>query len=141
MKNVTLALIVGTTLLFTLQHIRRPRVDFDNLSPHLHAVNDQTFRETLLESGSWVLLDFWAPWCGPCVRMKPEISDVAERTAGTLRVLSVNVDEARETADRFGIRGIPALVLLQEGQEVDRWTGFANRNVLQHWLDGRMRDS
>ena len=140
MKKSTLFLIFGIAALFTLQNLRRPRLDIDTLSPLIIHGADNTFAD-LSASSEWVLVDFWAPWCGPCVRMKPELSALAPLYKDKVDFLAMNVDDTRNTANFFGISGIPALVLLRNGVEVDRWTGFAPKNVLQHWLDGHVQES
>lgn len=140
MRKSTLFLILGIGFLFTLQNLRRPRLDPDSFSPHLLQGSDETFAD-LSANSEWVLVDFWAPWCGPCVKLKPEINALAPLYKDKIDFIAMNVDETRSTAGFYGISGIPALVLLRNGTEVDRWTGFAPKNVLQHWLDGHVRDS
>ena len=140
MKKSTLFLILGIAALFTLQNLRRPRVDLETLSPLIVHGADNTFADLSAQS-EWVLVDFWAPWCGPCARLKPELSALAPLYENKIDFLAMNVDETQATAGFFGISGIPALVLLRNGVEVDRWTGFAPKNVLQHWLDGHVRES
>ncbi len=140
MKKSTLFLILGIAALFTLQNLRRPRVDLETLSPLIVHGADNTFADLSARS-EWVLVDFWAPWCGPCARLKPELSALAPLYENKIDFLAMNVDETQATAGFFGISGIPALVLLRNGVEVDRWTGFAPKNVLQHWLDGHVRES
>ena len=140
MKKSTLFLALGIAALFTLQNLRRPRLELETLSPLITHGSDETFAKHSTSS-EWVLVDFWAPWCGPCVRMKPELSALAPLYEHQINFLAMNVDETRATAGFFGISGIPALVLLRNGVEVDRWTGYAPKNVLQQWLDGHVRES
>ena len=140
MKKTTLFLILGITAIFALQNVRRPRVNLDELSPLIVHGEDRTFAR-LSNQSEWVLVDFWAEWCGACVRLKPELSTLAPLYENKVDFLAMNVDETPGTAGRFGISGLPALVLLRNGVEVDRWMGFAPYPVLQHWIDGHIRES
>ena len=76
------------------------------------------------------LVDFWAPWCGPCHMQSPIVEDVAREMAGRATVAKVNVDENYQTAARFGIRGIPTLVVLRDGKEVERFVGVQPKETL-----------
>ena len=78
-----------------------------------------------------VVVDLWAPWCGPCLMIAPVLEDLAARHAGRLKVVKVNVDEEPELGARFGARSIPLLVVLREGREVDRIVGALPRPALE----------
>ncbi len=93
-------------------------------------VNDSTFESEVVKSSQVVLVDFWAPWCGPCRMIAPVVEKLAERYQGRLKVCKLNTDEAPATASRFDIRGIPTLLLFKEGKEVERLVGFAPEPVL-----------
>jgi thioredoxin 2 len=81
-----------------------------------------------------VLIDFWAPWCGPCRMVSPLVERLAGEHAGALKVVKLNVDEAPAVAARFGVQGIPLLVVLRDGNEVDRLVGAAPIERLRSWL-------
>lgn len=81
-----------------------------------------------------VLVDFWAPWCGPCRSLAPVLDQVADEQNGRLRVGKVNVDDAPELAARFGVRSIPALVLFQNGKPVATQVGVLPAEALNRWL-------
>jgi thioredoxin len=87
------------------------------------AVTDATFEHDVLRSAEPVLVDFWAPWCGPCRMMEPVLERLAQEHAGKLRVAKMNVDENPITPQQYGVQGIPTMVVVKRGQVVDRWTG------------------
>ncbi len=85
------------------------------MSEHITAVTDATFEQEVLKASEPVLVDFWAEWCGPCRMVAPILDQVAAEQAGKLKVVKVNVDENPETPAKFGIRGIPTLLLFKGG--------------------------
>jgi thioredoxin 2 len=99
------------------------------------AVSDATFESEVLQSKLPVLVDLWAPWCGPCRMIAPAIEAIAQEKAGRLRVAKVNVDENPMTAERLGVQGIPTLVVFKDGQEVDRIVGALPKPALLRRLD------
>lgn len=82
-----------------------------------------------------VLVDLWAPWCGPCRQLSPLIDDLARRRAGGLKVVKVNVDDVPAVSQRFGVQGIPTLLFLREGREVSRQVGALPAAALEQWVD------
>ena len=82
-----------------------------------------------------VLVDFWAPWCGPCRMVSPLVERLGAEHAGRMKVVKLNVDEAPAISARFGVQGIPLLVVIRDGSEVDRLVGAAPLAQLQAWLD------
>ena len=99
-------------------------------------INDANFDSVVLKSEIPVLVDFWAPWCGPCKMVAPILEQIAgERD---ITIAKVNTDENRNTPGRFGVRGIPTLVLFNEGQVADQRTGAASKSNLDSWLDQHM---
>ena len=82
-----------------------------------------------------VLIDFWAPWCGPCRMVSPAVEQFGRDRAGTLKVVKLNVDEAPDVSARYGVQGIPLLVLLRHGQELDRLVGAAPPSQLREWVE------
>jgi thioredoxin 2 len=88
-----------------------------------------------------VLLDLWAPWCGPCRMVSPALERLARANAGRVKLVKVNVDEAPAISDRFGVRGIPTLIVLRHGAVVARQTGAPPEPALRAWLDGALHDA
>ncbi|MEO6125372.1 MAG: thioredoxin [Ilumatobacteraceae bacterium] len=85
-----------------------------------------------------VLVDLWAPWCGPCRTVGPLAEQAAKDLAGRLKVVKVNVDVAPEISQQFGVQGIPTLLLLREGKEVNRQVGALPGHALRAWIDGEL---
>ena len=88
------------------------------MTQHAIDVNESNFLQEVIEASHRfpVLVDFWAPWCGPCVALTPTIDALAAEYAGQVKVVKVNCDDNKEISDRFGVRGIPHLVLLKSGE-------------------------
>ncbi len=82
-----------------------------------------------------VLVDFWAPWCGPCRMVSPLVERIGRESAGRLKVVKLNVDDAPAIAERYSVRGIPLLVLFRDGAEIDRLVGAVPYPRLREWLE------
>jgi len=94
------------------------------------------FEAEVLKSTTPVLIDFWAPWCGPCRMVAPSVEEMATQYAGKLKVGKVNVDDHPSVAQRYGITGIPALLFFEGGQVVDTVVGAVPKGTLQKHVDG-----
>ena len=101
-------------------------------------LTDETFDKDVIQSPEPVLVDFWAPWCGPCRMMAPVLERTAQERATTLQVAKVNTDEQQELAGRFNIRSIPTLILFRGGREISRQSGAVDGGTLARWLDGAL---
>lgn len=97
-------------------------------------VNDATFEQEVLQSEQPVLVDFWAAWCGPCKALAPTIDEVAVEYAGRLKVAKMDVDRNNATPMRFGIRGIPALLIFKGGQLAEQIVGFVPKETIDRTL-------
>jgi thioredoxin 2 len=105
----------------------------ETLLPWIVEAGPDTFDEEI-KSSLPVLVDFWAPWCGPCRTVSPLVERMAQENAGRLKVVKLNVDHAPAISARFGVQGIPLLVLIRAGHEADRLVGAAPLAQLQAWL-------
>ena len=85
------------------------------MSEHIHYVTDDTFEAEVLQSPQAVLVDYWAEWCGPCKMIAPILDEIANEYAGRLKVAKVNIDDNQATPAKFGIRGIPTLMIFKNG--------------------------
>jgi thioredoxin len=104
-----------------------------SLHPHPAVITDQNF-QAFINSPVPVLIDFWAPWCGPCHALAPTIQQIASEYAGRLLVGKLNTDESASTAARFQIRGIPTLILFTKGSEVDRLVGVQPKSEIDRHI-------
>jgi thioredoxin 2 len=98
-------------------------------------VTDPTFASEVERSPMPVLLDLWAPWCGPCLTMAPLIEELATELAGRVKVAKLNVDESPATAARFAVRAIPTLLTIKDGREVDRIVGVQPKSEIVRRLE------
>lgn len=99
------------------------------------AVTDENFKQEVLDSDVPVLVDFWAPWCGPCRMVAPVVDEIAEHYAGQIKVVKVNTDENAATASQYGIRSIPTLMIFKGGQKVDVVVGAVPKSTLASTLE------
>lgn len=97
--------------------------------------NDSNFGNEVGPDSGFVLVDFWAEWCGPCRALAPVVESVSRDYADRVGVVKVNVDQAPDTAAKFGIRSIPTLILFRDGQVVGQNVGAGSRTNVCHWLD------
>ncbi|HKD68341.1 MAG TPA: thioredoxin [Candidatus Binataceae bacterium] len=101
-------------------------------------VTDANFEGEVLKSGTPVLVDFWAPWCGPCKAIAPLLDELANDYAGKLKIVKMNVDENSATPARYGVRGIPNLLIIKEGQVKDQIVGMVPKGHLVRAVDSAL---
>ena len=97
--------------------------------------DDNNFDSEVLESDQVVLVDFWAPWCGPCRMIAPVIEELASENAGAIKIGKLNTDNAQSTAMRYGIDAIPTLLFFKNGEVVERIQGVKPKSRLQETID------
>jgi thioredoxin 1 len=105
------------------------------MSKLVNDVTDTNFEAEVLHSDKPVLVDFWAVWCAPCIALTPTIEALAQKYDGTARVVKINVDENPAVTNRYGIRGMPTLILFKNGEEADRVLGAVSRDALSRMMD------
>ena len=108
------------------------------MSEHIHYVTDQTFDPEVLQSPTPVLVDYWAEWCGPCKMIAPILDEVSQSYKDKLQIAKMNVDENREIPAKFGIRGIPTLMLFKDGQLAATKVGAMSKSQLTAFIDQQL---
>ncbi|HEY2048223.1 MAG TPA: thioredoxin [Caulobacteraceae bacterium] len=98
------------------------------------AVTDQTFETDVLKAKGPVLVDFWAEWCGPCKQIGPSLEQIASELAGELTVAKINIDDSPTTPARYGVRGIPTMMLFRDGQMASMKVGAMPKSKILDWL-------
>jgi thioredoxin 1 len=108
------------------------------MSENIHHVTDDSFQNEVLSSQTPVLVDYWAEWCGPCKMIAPILDEVAKEYSGRLKIAKLNVDENQETPRRYGIRGIPTLMLFKNGSVEAQKVGAVSKSQLSAFIDSSL---
>ena len=98
-------------------------------------LDDATFDDVIHNSDVPVLVDFWAPWCGPCKMMAPVLSEIADEYESRAKICKLNTDDCRDSAMEFGISAIPTVILFKEGQVQKKWVGLTSKKDLTNAID------
>lgn len=108
------------------------------MSTNIIAITDNSFENEVIESNIPVLVDFWAQWCGPCKAIAPILDDLAQKYTGKLKIAKLDVDQNPGTPPKFGVRGIPTLILFKDGQVKASQVGLLSKNELISFIDGHI---
>lgn len=108
------------------------------MAENLTQVTDQNFSEVVLKSEKPVVIDFWAPWCRPCLMMAPMYEEFASEYGDKMTFAKLNTDDNQMTAGRLGIQGIPTLLFFRGGREIDRIVGLQSRDMLQRHIEAAL---
>ena len=102
------------------------------------STNDDNFEKDIAESKVSVLVDFWAEWCGPCKQIGPILEEIAIEHESKIKVLKINIDENPQTPQRYGVKGIPTLLLFKKGKLIDTKVGSLPKSSLEVWLQDNL---
>jgi thioredoxin 1 len=97
-------------------------------------VTDASFKEDVLDSSGLVLVDFWAEWCGPCKQIAPALDEISEEMGDNLKIAKINIDENPNTPTKYGVRGIPTLMLFKDGQIAATKVGASPKSAIEDWI-------
>ncbi len=111
------------------------------MSDHVQPVTDETFEEEVLKSDKPVLVDFWAPWCAPCLMLTPIVDEVAQEFSDQAKVLNLNVDENSETSAKYNIKGIPTLLLFNGGEVKDQIVGATSKDNIARMIRSQLQET
>lgn len=105
---------------------------------NLQAISDDSFNADVIESSIPVIVDFWAPWCNPCKALAPILDEIAPKYADKVKFVKLNIDSNPDSAPKYGVRGIPTLILFVDGQVKATLVGLVNKTELMQFIDSHI---
>ena len=105
------------------------------MNEHISHVTDATFEADVLKSATPVLVDYWAEWCGPCKMIGPALEEISEELADKVTIAKINIDENPDAPGRYGVRGIPTMILFKNGEAAATKVGAAPKSALKGWIE------
>ncbi|MEZ0231657.1 MAG: thioredoxin TrxA [Methylophilaceae bacterium] len=108
------------------------------MSEHITHISDESFEQEVLQSSTPVIVDYWAEWCGPCKMIAPILDEIAKEYDGRLKVAKLNIDENQQTPPKYGIRGIPTLMLFKNGNVEATKVGALSKSQLTAFIDSNI---
>ncbi len=122
-----------------MNHIKRHlSKEGKTMSNHINAISDDSFENEVIESTLPVVVDFWAPWCGPCKALGPILEDIAQKYIDKVKFVKLDVDQNPSTPPKFGVRGIPTLILFKDGQVKATQVGLLSKADLVQFIDNHV---
>ena len=105
---------------------------------NIFSTSDSNFDSDVLKSSKPVIVDFWAEWCGPCKQIGPILEEISEEKKETIKILKLNIDENPETPQKYGVRGIPTLMMFRDGKLIDTKVGSLPKSSLIEWINNNL---
>ncbi|MFM7029234.1 MAG: thioredoxin TrxA [Chakrabartia sp.] len=102
------------------------------------AITDASFADDVLNAGQPVLVDFWAEWCGPCKMIGPSLEEISDELAGKVTIAKINIDDNPDAPAKYGVRGIPTMILFKDGQPAATKVGAAPKSALKGWIESEL---
>ncbi len=102
-------------------------------------ITDDNFENTVLKADKFFLLDFWAPWCAPCKMISPVLEELSNEMSSKLTIGKINIDSELQTGTKYGVRGIPSLLLFHNGEVIDQKVGAAYKSSIKEWLETKVK--
>jgi thioredoxin 1 len=99
------------------------------------AITDDSFEADVLKASGPVLVDFWAEWCGPCKQIGPALEELSDELAGKVTIAKLNIDDSPSTGSRYGVRGIPTMMIFKDGQVVSTKVGAMAKSRINEWIE------
>jgi thioredoxin 1 len=113
-------------------------IKFFTINNMAKEIKDENFEQDIVQSENITLVDFWAPWCGPCKQLSPLIDELSKDMEGKIDVYKCNIDDNPESPSKYGVRGIPTLMIFKDGKLLDSKVGSIQKSALYEWVNGNI---